>query len=162
MLRVILEKLSTPEGMVALGAAVYPFSVLGDLLILAGVIWAWRRRRAERFARDQEGVVAIEAAILLPVLTLMFAVAFFAGLGTFYKGQLAFATQQASIASVNGADPQSIFASNIPPGMTSATVSCNGGTCNGSGAFLFPFASLFGASDTITLTASATAAGSGQ
>lgn len=115
-----------------------------------------------RFIDDHRGVVAIEAALLLPVFTLLFAVMVLAGMGFYSQSSLTFATQQAALATVAGTNAQAIFAGSIPATLTGATVSCapvtGGQQCTGTGSFSVPFAGLFNASPTMNLTATAMAA----
>jgi Flp pilus assembly protein TadG len=113
---------------------------------------------------DERAVVAVEFAIICLPLLLLIGICFYAGMGFYSLNALQYGAQQAAIASVagQGGDPAAIFAKNIPKTLTGATVTCTPGTgattCAGMGTISIPFAGLFGASTTQTLSASATAA----
>lgn len=128
---------------------------------------SWWRNHAENlktFVREQGGVVAVEFALIAIPLTMLLGLVFMAGVGFYSLNGLQYGTQQAALASVagNGADPQQIFASNIPPTVSSPTMTCTASsgstTCKSSGAVANPFSGVFGSGPTFNLTATATAA----
>jgi Flp pilus assembly protein TadG len=126
--------------------------------------WALGGHNAMGLAQDERGVVAVEFAILSVPMLMLIGICFYAGLAFYSLNALQFGTSQAAVASVagQGGNPQAIFAANIPKTLTGAAVTCNPGTgattCTAQGSMSVPFAGLFGASRTQTLTATATAA----
>jgi len=63
-----------------------------------------------KFWRDRDGVVAIEAAIIMPVVVILMAVTFEMGAAQMAKGAVVFATQQAAVVQSTGGDTNAIFA----------------------------------------------------
>jgi hypothetical protein len=141
-------------------------SALDCLIVFGAAMWGgrklWRRIRAA--VSDDQATVAIEFAIIAPVLLLMLAIAFDATMAASAKSQLTWATQQAASATANGiasGQVQSTFAGNIPANI-SPTLSCEppqGGTvaCTGNGAYRFAFGGILGVSSlSLSFTATAT------
>jgi hypothetical protein len=111
---------------------------------------------------NESGVVAIEAAIIMPVALLMFLGAFTIGEMQWAKSTLSFGAQQSAIAQAQGQDPQPSFATNIAnTPAKGATVVCSTtgtvATCAASVAFNNVFSGIMGLPPTITLASSASA-----
>jgi TadE-like protein len=115
----------------------------------------------KRFTDAGDGVVAVEAAIILPVLLVLMAVSFELGAMQLAKSAVVFATQQAATVQSTGGNPQTSFAGNVASTPASnGTVTCNTtgnvATCTGSANFQNAFAGILGASPTLALAYTAT------
>jgi hypothetical protein len=125
------------------------------------VKWANVTGLIKRFTDARDGVVAVEAAIILPVLLVLMAVSFELGAMQLAKSAVVFATQQAATVQSTGGNPQTSFAQNVASTPASnGTVTCNTtgnvATCTGSANFQNAFAGILGASPTLALSYTAT------
>jgi TadE-like protein len=123
--------------------------------------WGNVTQLIRRFTGADEGVVAIEAAIVLPVILVLMAVSFELGSMQLAKSAVVFATQQAAVVQSTGGNPQTSFAGNVArTPASSGAVTCNTtgnvATCTGTANFQNAFAGILGASPTIALAYTAT------
>jgi Flp pilus assembly protein TadG len=96
------------------------------------------------FKNDTKGVLAVQAAFVLPVLLLIACLGTDLALGVSAKTSLQAATIEAARATAWGANAQQIFAADLPAYATNGTVTCsiNSGiaTCHGAAQYTYAFA----------------------
>lgn len=137
----------------------------GPALVLGAVYIAkrkgWRPIDAIRstlriFFDHEQGSIAVEAAIILPVFFLALGIGIDCGLATVADYKLVYGTSQAGISMASGGDPQGTFAGNSGGSVTCSTDGSNV-TCDGQNNYAVIFAGLLNIS-TIPLTAHSVAA----
>lgn len=115
--------------------------------------WLRRRLGLERrtdptrrsFLRDRRGVAAVEFAIIAPIFIFLIGLGIDGSLGVIAKASLTFGTQQAAVASANGASNwEDVFRGNVP--VPAARVTCDRGTCDGTMTYATLFSGVLGVS----------------
>jgi Flp pilus assembly protein TadG len=119
--------------------------------------WYWVDT-PRRLARDLRASIAVEFALLFPIMILAVAGGVDFGLAITARYQLIYGTGQAAIAQMSGNDPAPVFASNSP-GAVTCTLAPDGQSVTCTATYTYPaiFSGLLGFAN-LPLSATATAA----